>query len=202
MTRLIIREEHLRLKHAGTQATLYSVRERYWPIDGRNVTRQIIHKCVRCFRAKPRGVDYIMGNLPQERVTSSRPFLNVGVDYGGPLYIKERRFRNRNKIKVYVAIYVCLSTKAVHLELVSDLTTESFIACLKRLFSRRGISKTVHSDNATNFIGASRELIDLYKLFQSDEHNERVQRFLAAQKITWNFIPHGHHTSAACGKHR
>ena len=136
ITRLIILAEHKRLKHAGTQATLYSVRELYWPLNGRNITRLIIHKCVRCFRVKPREVDYVMGNLPQERVSYSRPFLNVGVDYCGPLHIKERRFRNRTKLKVYVAIFICLSTKAVHLELVSDLTTEAFLACLKRLFAR------------------------------------------------------------------
>ena len=87
----------------------------------------IIHKCVRCFRAKPRGVDYLIGDLPQERVTYSRPFLNVGVDYCGPLFIKKKRFRNRSKIKVYAAIFVCMGNKAVHLELVSDLTTEAFI---------------------------------------------------------------------------
>ncbi|CAK9833172.1 hypothetical protein ANTRET_LOCUS9895 [Anthophora retusa] len=130
-----------------------------------------------------------MGDLPQSRVSSSRPFHNVGVNYCGPLYIKEKRFRNRNKIKVYVAIFVCMSTKAVHLELVSDLTTEAFIACLKRLFSRRGISKTIHSDNARNFIGASKELIILHKKFQLAEHNKTVQEFLSGQGITWNFIP-------------
>ncbi|XP_033225954.1 uncharacterized protein LOC117178640 [Belonocnema kinseyi] len=82
-----------------------------------------------------------------------------------------------------------MGTKAVHLELVSDLTTEAFIVCLKRLFSRRGISKTIHSDNATNFVGASRELMELNKLFQSAEHNEMVQKFLANQTVTWKFIP-------------
>ncbi|XP_033214067.1 uncharacterized protein LOC117171123 [Belonocnema kinseyi] len=66
ITRLIIREEHLRLKHSGTQATLYSVREHYWPLDGHNVTCQIIHQCVPCFRAKPRSVDYMVGDLPQK----------------------------------------------------------------------------------------------------------------------------------------
>ncbi|XP_076763724.1 uncharacterized protein LOC143431095 [Xylocopa sonorina] len=189
ITRLIIREEHERLKHAGPQATLYSVREHFWPLDGRNVTRKIVYNCVRCFRAKPRGVEYVMGDLPQERVSYSRPFLNVGVDYCGPLYIKEKRFRNQNKIKVYVAIFVCMATKAVHLELSSDLTTEAFIGCLKRLFSRRGIAKTIQSDNATNFVGASRELIELYELFQSKQHKETVQGFLTDQKITWTFIP-------------
>ena len=189
LTRLIIREEHERLKHAGIQATLYSVRELFWPLDGKNVTRKIIYQCVRCFRLKPRGVDYVMGDLPQARVSYSRPFLDVGVDYCGPLYIKERRFRNRNKLKVYVAIFVCMGTKAVHLELVSDLTTEAFIASLKRFFSRRGISRTIHSDNATNFVGASRELAELYNLFESDEHKKTVNKFLIQQKVTWNFIP-------------
>ena len=189
VTRLIIREEHERLKHAGTQAILYSVREIFWPLNGRNITRQIIYNCVRCFRAKPQGVDYVIGDLPQEHVSCSRPFLDVGVDYCGPFYIKEKRFRNRNKLKLYVAIFVCLSTKVVHLDLVSDLAIEAFIASLKTLFARRGISRNIHSDNTTNFIGASRELIELHELFQSTEHNKKMKEFLTQQKITWKFIP-------------
>ena len=189
VTHLIIRDEHERLTHAGTQATLYSVRELFRPLDGRNITRIIIHKCVRWFRAKPRGVDYLMGDLSQERVTYSRPFLNGGVEYCSPLFIKEKRFRNRNKIKVYVAVFVCMGTKAVHLELVSDLTTAAFIACLKKLFSGRGISKTIYSDNATNFVGASREFVELYNSVKSNERDEVMQNFLTQQMITWHFIP-------------
>ncbi|XP_033212236.1 uncharacterized protein LOC117169837 [Belonocnema kinseyi] len=189
VTQLIFREEHERLKHAGTQATLYSVRDILWPLNGRNITRQIIHKCVRCFRARRREIDYVMGDLPQERVSRCRPFLNVGVDYFGPFYIKEKRFRNRNKLKVYVALFTCLSTKAVHLELVSDLTTEAFIASLKRFFARRGISQNIHSDDATNYVGANRQLVKVYELFQSEEHNNGVKEFLNHQKITWKFIP-------------
>ena len=117
--------------HAGTQATLYSIREFYWPIDGRNITRHVIRKCITYFRAKPRGVDYLMGNLPEHRLNSTRPFLNIGIDYCGPFYIKEKRHRNRNKIKVYVSIFICFATKAVHLELVSDLSTKAFISCLR-----------------------------------------------------------------------
>lgn len=134
ITHLLIREEHIRLKHAGTQATLYAIRQIYWILNGRNTTRKIIHQCVTCFRAKPRQASHTMGQLPDYRLTSHRPFLHLGVDYCGPFYIKERRFRNRQKLKCYVAVYVCMSTKAVHLELVSDLTTEAFIGSLKRLF--------------------------------------------------------------------
>jgi len=162
ITRTLIREEHLRLKHAGIQTTLYSIREIYWPLNGRNITRHVIHQCVKCFRAKPRFVTPIMGNLPQHRVTFARPFLNVGIDFCGPLYIKEKRFRNRNRIKVYIAVYVCLTTRAVHLEVVSDLTTDAFLASLKRFFARRGRAQIIYSDNAANFVGASRELQDLF----------------------------------------
>ena len=189
ITRLIIREEHLNKMHAGTQATLYGVREMYWPIDGRNVTRHIIRQCITCFKAKPRGVDYIMGNLPEYRLFSTRPFLHVGVDYCGPFFIKEKRHRNRNKEKTYVSIFVCFATKAVHLELVGDLTSEAFIGCLKRFFSRRGKSRTIHSDNGTNFVGASNELKKRHEFVQSMQCDPAVQRFLISEKVEWRFSP-------------
>ena len=191
VTNLIIRSEHIRLKHAGTQATLYSVRERFWPLDGRNTTRHVIRQCVPCFRAKPRDVNYVMGNLPANRLHLTRAFVNTGIDYCGPFFVKEKRFRNRGSVKCYVSVFICLATKAVHFELVSDLTTEAFLAALKRFFSRRGKSSTLLSDNATNFVGASREIKELHALLTDDEHNERVLKFLSNEGIKWSFIPPG-----------
>ncbi|XP_008549057.1 uncharacterized protein LOC103572304 [Microplitis demolitor] len=130
-----------------------------------------------------------MGILAEPRVTPSRPFLRVGVDYCGPLCIKEKHFRNRSRLKVYVAIYVSMSTKAVHLERVSDLTTEAFIGRLRRLFSRHGKSIEIYSDNATNFVGVNRELNELQTLFNSEEHKNSVLSFLTSERITWHFIP-------------
>ena len=112
ITKLIIREEHIAKKHAGMQATLYGVREMFWSIDGRNVTRHIIHQFVRCFRAKPRGLDHIMGNLPEKRLSFPRPFLNVGVDYCGAFFVKQTRHKNRGKDKVHIATFICFATKA------------------------------------------------------------------------------------------
>ncbi|XP_057318280.1 uncharacterized protein LOC130663179 [Microplitis mediator] len=189
ITRIIIRAEHIRLKHAGIQSTLYSVRQVYWPLNGRSTTRSVIHKSVPCYRAKPRLLDHRMGILPAQRKTSSRPFLRVGVDYCGPFYIKEKRHRNRGLIKVYVAVYICMCTKAVHLELVSDLTTEAFIASLKRLFARRGKSVGIHSDVANNFVGAKNELTELYNMFNSEAHWNAIFNFCNEEKISWHFIP-------------
>ena len=189
ITTILIRDEHIKLFHAGSLATLYGVRETYWPIDGRNMTKNIIRQCLTCFRARPRETNYLMGNLPKDRVSFSRPFEHVGVDYCGPFFVKEHRHRNRIKVKTYVSIFDCLATKAVHLELASDLTTEAFIACLSRFFSRRGLSSSISSDNATNFIGANNELKDFYKQIESVEHNKTVENYLTKKGITWHFMP-------------
>lgn len=120
-----------------------------------------------------------MGDLPEARIIESCPFTNVRIDYSGPFYIKERRDRNRRKVKIYVTIFVCLTTKAAYIELVSDLTTDAFIATLRRFISQRGYCATIHSENGTNFVGANNELKKLRILLQSDDHKEWVQVFLA-----------------------
>ncbi|XP_050599569.1 uncharacterized protein LOC126928289 [Bombus affinis] len=189
VTELIIDQEHRRNHHSGTQATLYAIRQRYWPVDGRSQVWRTIKNCVRCCRANPPSVEYLMGDLPESRITESRPFTNIGVDYCGPFYVKERRDRNRRRVKVYVAIFICLATKTVHIELVSDLTTDAFLAALRRFISRRGHCATILSDNGTNFVGANRELKELHLLLQSDDHQERVQTFLTDRQIQWSFNP-------------
>ncbi|XP_074115104.1 uncharacterized protein LOC141537824 [Cotesia typhae] len=82
-----------------------------------------------------------------------------------------------------------MCTKAVHLELVSDLTTEAFLASLKHLFSRRGKAVEIHSDNGTNFVGAKNELNELYELFNSKSHQKTIEHFCHEETIEWYFIP-------------
>ena len=131
-----------------------------------------------------------MGNLPAKQIQFTRPFVHTAIDYCGAFFAKKKRHRNRNKIKCYVAVFVCLASKTTHLELVSDLATEAFLAALKRFFSRRGKSSSLISDNATDFVGASRELKQLQELHMSDEHNKAVQLFLSQQPfVIWTFIP-------------
>ncbi|XP_076384620.1 uncharacterized protein LOC117224036 [Megalopta genalis] len=189
ITTCIIMNEHKNLLHAGAQTTLYSLRRTYWPIDGRSLVWRTIHGCVRCRRASPPSVEYIMGNLPIARVTESRPFTNVGIDYCGPFFIKEKQHRNRGRVKVYVAVFVCLAIKAIHLELVSDLTSEAFIGALRRFIARRGFCVNLYSDNGTNFKGANNELRELRELLRSDDHLKKINTFLIERAINWHFIP-------------
>lgn len=127
-----------------------------------------------------------MGNLPENRVKQSRPFLHIGVDYCGPFIIKDGGRRSKLKTKVYVSIFVCPATKAIHVELAKDLTSEGFLACLRRFISRRGKPSEITSDNATNFFGANREL---RKQFQNQLFQSKVYDSLASEGIKWTYIP-------------
>jgi hypothetical protein len=94
-----------------------------------------------------------MGHFPLARVTVSRPFVNAGIDYVGP-----GNTRSKTTTKCYVALFICMATKAIHLELVSNLTAEAFIAALKRLIARRGLIDHFYSDNGSNSVGANAQL--------------------------------------------
>lgn len=85
---LILRNEHFRLQHCGPTLLLCSIRERFWPINGKNLAKHVVRKCVVCFKANPVTEKYFMGNLPEFRVNQYLPFFNTGVDYAGPLLIK------------------------------------------------------------------------------------------------------------------
>ncbi|GFW88895.1 integrase catalytic domain-containing protein [Trichonephila clavipes] len=185
-TKLLFEHMHKKFFHIGAQGLVHQIRMQFWPINGKGIARKTVHDCIACFRQKPTGVDQLMGNLPSERVTPSAPFLNSGVDFCGPFQIKFKNQRKGIFSKVYVAIFVCLATKAIHLEAVTDLTTEAFIAALKRLCARRGHISTLMSDNATNFKGAAAEINRFIKLICNK--NETLANYFASEAIQWKFI--------------
>lgn len=186
LTKLIIRYEHIKHLHAGTQTLLAIIRLKYWPILGRNSVKRVIHNCIKCFRVKPVDTNNIMGNLPTARLTPAKPFNSCGVDYAGPIQIKTSNLRNYKIVKAYICIFVCFCTRAIHIELVNDLTTESFINALKRFISRRGKPSEIFSDNGTNFVGARNELL---RLTSGSGYQQRILEFTASDQINWNFIP-------------
>jgi len=99
-----------------------------------------------------------MGQLPLAQVTVSHPFVNAGIDYVGPFEIKSGNTRSKTTTKCYVALFICMATKAIHSELVSNLTSEAFIAALKCFIARRGLLDHLYSDNGSNFVAANTEM--------------------------------------------
>lgn len=138
ITELIIKETHEKYYHIGIQTTLYTIRYKFWLLDGRNQVCKIVRSYMRCFRFNAKPVEYKMGDLPEVRVRNATPFAFTGIDYCGPFYIKKKKHRNHNRIKVYVCVFICMAIKAVHLEIASDLTTDGFLAAFRRFIARRG----------------------------------------------------------------
>ncbi|GFS72576.1 integrase catalytic domain-containing protein [Trichonephila clavipes] len=187
LTIIIVKYYHEKYFHLGPQHLLYQVRLKYWPIHGRNICRKVVHNCVICFKFNPKICSQKMGDLPKERITPDKVFNSTGIDLCGPFFIKNKYQRKGPEIKVYVCIFICLVTKAIHLEIISDLTSQALIAALKIFISRRGKCHKIFSDNGTNMIGANREIKALSKLVRDRE--ESLFAFFAEEGIEWSFIP-------------
>nr|CAI5846002.1 unnamed protein product [Callosobruchus analis] len=186
LTKLIIRDEHYRNLHAGPQAVLCAVRRKFWPLSGKIAVRSALKSCIACFRVKPVDIVRVMGELPQDRVTAHRPFFTTGVDFCGPFNLRDGKVRSRKIVKGYMCIFICFTTRCVHLELVGDLSSDAFLNCLKRFISRRGICGRIFSDNATNFKGADNEL---RRFAKEIKQAQSVSSFCEKNCIEWNYIP-------------
>ncbi|XP_046810005.1 uncharacterized protein LOC124420591 [Lucilia cuprina] len=186
-TNLLIAEAHEKTLHGGVQVMSVYLWQSYWILGGRSAIKAFNHRCVRC--AKIRGVTarQLMGQLPSIRTIPARPFLHSGVDYAGPLSIKTWRGRGAKQYKGYIALFVCLSTSAVHLEVASDYSVDGFLAAFKRFVSRRGVCSTLTSDCGTNFIGADAELKRLFT--QCSKEYSKLSTILANDGTQWKFNP-------------
>ena len=130
-----------------------------------------------------------LGWLPIEHLTPGPIFDKTGLDYAGPLLIKYGYVRKPTIVKAYVCVFVSLTVKSVHLELVTDLTSEAFLACLRRFIARRGYPSLLWSDHGSNFIGAKRELKEMFNFLKEQVTQKAVSEFCSANCIEWRFIP-------------
>ena len=174
--------------HAGPKALQAIICQRFWIINSRQLVRRIVHDCILCVRYRPRLQQQIMGDLPMQRITPARPFSRCAIDFCGPVntYL---RIRGKAPYKTYIAVFVCLAVKAVHIEIVSDLTSDAFIAALKRMIARRGLPSEIFCDNATNFVGASTKLKELKAFLFSKTTQNEISNFCTNQFINFIFIP-------------
>ncbi|XP_071580864.1 uncharacterized protein [Temnothorax nylanderi] len=187
LTRLLIDSCHRRTLHGGVQLTRGLLRLRFWIPRGRTVVKQMLHRCVTCTRWRASTPQPPMGNLPRGRVTPARPFLRTGLDYAGPILIRTSRGRGHKAHKAFIAVFVCLCSKAVHLNVVSDYTTDAFLAAFRRFTARRGLCEEVYSDCGTNFVGADRVLQDLFRASSAD--GRRIANFATFEGVKWHFNP-------------
>ena len=178
LTTLYVHQAHARVLHNGVKETLTELRSRFWVIKGRAVVKRILHSCHTCRRYE--GKHYAVPPpppLPAYRVREAPPFANTGVDFAGPLYVSRP---GEVQSKVWIVLYTCCVTRAIHLDLVSDMSAPTFIRSFKRFSSRRGLPILMISDNGKAFEAAA-------KVIQDVVSSPEVQRYFEGVGITWRF---------------
>ena len=178
LTQLIVLDCHSKVHHMRVRATLAELRSRFWITKGRQFVKKILKQCFRCrfMDCKPFN-DPPTAALPDFRVTEAPPFSTTGIDFAGPLFVKTK---GSEMVKSYIVLFTCFITRAVHLELVLDLTTITFVSSLRRFCARRGTPVRIVSDNAKTFKAASKLL---YEFVSTAE----VENFLLSKRIEWRF---------------
>lgn len=147
---------------AGTQLMLQYLRKKYWIRGARRLAKRLVRECPTCFRLRFKGTQQLMATLPTMRTSPKLAFVNVGIDYAGPVLVRSSLGRLPKLTKAWIAVFVCLITRAIHLELVQEASTPAFIAAFKRFVARRGRVEQIISDNATNFVGAHGYLTTIF----------------------------------------
>ena len=179
-TTLMVQQAHERVLHNGVKETLTELRTRYWVIRGRSLVKQLIHNCVTCrrYEAQPYCVPP-PPPLPPFRVQEEPPFSFTGVDFAGPIYVK-RDTQKESDVKVWICLFTCCVTRAIHLDIVPDLSAQSFIRCFKRFVARRGLPHKIISDNGKTFKATARILKKVLS-------HEEVAQHLSGVKVEWIF---------------
>ena len=137
-TKLVIKEEHTQVHHNGVKSTLNGVRETYWVLRGRETIKCVLKRCVICKKVEGKAYQSPREpSLPSSRVSDAPPFTNTGIEFSGPLFVKE----SDETVKSYICLFTCASTRAVYLELLKDLSTNMFLTAFRRFVSRRGMQK-------------------------------------------------------------
>lgn len=178
---LLTRHHHEQVKHQGRHLTEGAIRAKgLWILGGKTLINSVLHKCVTCRKLRGKLEEQRMADLPPERLKICPPFTYVGLDVFGPWTVTTRRTRGgQAENKRWVIMFTCMSSRAVHLEVIETMDTSSCINALRRFFVLRGPAKQLHSDCGTNFVGACKE-------FGMDK---TVQAYLSEQDCSWIFNP-------------
>ena len=180
---------HHKHHHPGPSAMEALLYQSYYPVGCRQMVKSVCKHCVVCRKALAKTIIQFMGDLPDHRISPARPFDYTGVDFAGPFDVKRGHTRKPVLVKAYACLFVCMSTKAVHIDCTEDLSTASFMLCFERFINRRGFPRHVYSDNGSNFIGAARTLGTPTQLPYDLQDFTAKTADLQAHGVSWHFIP-------------
>ena len=182
LVKVLLRDLHLEHNHEGVEYIRSVIQQKFWILGLRNALRSIKSSCVFCRKLRAQINLPLMADLPAERLDyQSHPFTHVGIDYFGPFEVKLLR----RSMKRWCCLFTCLTTRAVHIEVVRSVDTDTCLVAIKRFIARRGKPTTIISDNGTNFVGSARELKEYINSWNQDQ----IMSELAQKHIVWKFNP-------------
>ncbi|XP_041675417.1 uncharacterized protein LOC108112994 [Drosophila eugracilis] len=180
LTEMVVRHYHAQIKHQNVDATIAQIRTRFWVTKIRRVLKEVTSSCNKCKLQRTWPMPPIMRPLPEDRLEAGGwSFKYTRLDYFGPLLVTVARHRDKR----WVALFTCLTTRAIHLELAHDLSTDSCIIAIRNFVCRRGPVRKLRSDNGKNFVGADMEARRFGDVFET----ERIQSELSSRSIEWLF---------------
>ena len=188
---LLLRHLHEKKFHCGYKSLVHETRKKFWIIGVRSAAKQLNNKCITCKKLRSKPMEQLEGQLPSLRVATGLPaFTNTAMDMFGPVHIKMNR---KTRVEAQVIIFTCMTTRAIHLELVTDKSTDTFLMAFRRFACTRGHPNVCWSDCGTNFIGAQAYL----KEIMSSWDTFKIQKVLAEEfscDFRWEFnIPKASH---------
>ena len=189
LTRLLVQHTHKTNLHVGPTGLMGILSINFHIIGAKALVKEVSKACVTCQKYYVRTTDQLQGQLSPHRTRPAPPFTSTGADFAGPFTLQKGHTRRPVWVKGYVCLFVCLTTRSIHLELVMDLTMESFMAALRRFVARRGKQALILTDNGTNFVGAKRELEDVQQLLSTLQSQESVSQYLTDSNIIWSHSP-------------
>lgn len=181
VTLLIVDWFHCQFRHANREIVVNEIQQRFEIPKLRRLVEKIARGCIWCKVMNANPKPPVMAPMPKARLTPFvRPFTSVGLDYFGPLFVKV----GRSQAKRWIALFTCLSIRAVYMEVVYNLSIQSYLMAVQRFMARRGTPAEFYTDNGTCFKGASKEFVE-----EITARNEALATKFASAKIAWKFIP-------------
>ena len=180
--RLLIQYTHDKNDHCGIDWTLGHLRQRFWPLSARVTIKALNHQCLECRIKYALAAKQLMSDLPRDCVEPTFPFESTATDYFGPMYVKTTAKATTLR-KVFGCLFLCMKSKAIHLELVMDNEPQEFLMAFKRFINTRSPPRHIFSDNAQTYSRANKESKDL-----CERANQEIEDETKKFAITWHFI--------------
>nr|XP_043874409.1 uncharacterized protein LOC122764147 isoform X1 [Solea senegalensis] len=184
---LLARESH-KANHEGVAGTLLRMRKKAWIIKGRRLAKKMVDSCVVCRKNKAKQCQQIMADLPLERTGPASPFEFTTMDLFGPYEVKDE-VKKRARLRVWGIVFCCMASRAIHTEVVSDMSSEGFLLAYQRFTSLRGHPRKLWSDPGTNFVGARPALEKLHKFLDRLNRSE-LEDTAAKHGTEWSWKIH------------